>query len=118
VVARRRAWRVERGRRYWFIACYSHASKQEAFSTYERMARAKLPTLLFLHNYTDQWCIAVYASDEQLIKAGWSRPLETYAGLLRVRELLVEATLLRAANFGTKEIDEVIDKIMTMKDGA
>jgi len=104
--------------RYWFITCYYHSRRQDAMETFAIFARAGLPTLLFIHNYEDMWCIATYASDEQLLRIGWKPSTESYAGLVRVRELLENGTLIRAANFGTKEIDEIIDKIMTMKDGA
>jgi len=115
---RGRRVRSSAGGRYWFVTCYYHSRRQDAMETYTRFAKAGLPTLLFIHDYEDMWCIATYASDEQLLRIGWKPSTESYAGLERVRELLVVGTLIRAANFDTSEIDEIIDKIMTMKDGA
>jgi len=102
------------GGRYWFIPCYY--TRQDAEETFSGFAKAGFPTLLFAHNYIDMWCVAVYANGKQLLGVGWRPSAESFIGLLRVRELLVHGTLVKAANFGTQMIDEVIDKILSMKD--
>ena len=104
--------------KYWFIACYSmYSSPSLADEAFKKYVEAGLPALLFESLLFDGVkCVAVYGSDEEIMSVPTPTSDESYSERIRVFELLRTAVLVNAGNFGTKNIDEIIEKIHNMPD--
>jgi len=61
-------------------------------------------------------CVATYATDNILLQLQYPIPDETYAGQVRVLELLRSALLIDVSNVGSKNIDDVINYVMNNPD--
>ena len=101
--------------KYWYTICYIYTDlKEKSKEAFRKFSEAGLPTLLFELNWA--FCVSTYATDEELAQIDYPLPDDSYAGQVRVYELLRTGVLIDATNFGTKSIDKIIERIREMRD--
>jgi len=101
---------------YWLILTYD--SREDAEKAFNEYSDNGIPVLLFYSDIYRKYAVAAYASDDEHMKIAYNRPIaeESYAGQIRIMELLRTWLLINAKNFVSENIDDIVRQIRRMPD--